>query len=432
MNIPAVLSFSFLGACAGGAPPGELPADQVALADSPALAHLARAYPQAGTVADLFDRDLQPDTAPDPSAWYSHQRNAHVTLPGLWSGTQLRVLSYNVGLLDREYLLGRAFVPHLPERRARQLELLFDDGWDVLILQELWEWHDAQAFARAAEAAGYAHWLGSEDGHSFHGVGLFVRSELIGSTTDQGEVPFDAQRKLEKWPGPGLERAWLEWSFELAGSGETMVVMGTHLTPFVDFWHVRDLQARQLGLRVASLPADAVVLLGGDLNAGPYYSVDSWVNAAGESVDGFWRNASTLPLLAHYGGLVDARVLVNPPDDVVMGDAVPVGGGASYAETPYGSPDFCAEHAGTWTATDCNSISFASYGGDELPSRMDHVLLRDDGGTVRVREGGLAYAEPDPQLGYEISDHYGAWVMLTIGGAVPVPEPVEPAPAPVE
>ena len=124
MIIPSILSFSVLGACAGGTPPGELPADQVALTDSPALAHLATAYPKASTVADLFERGLQPTAAPDPSAWYTHQRNVHATLPRLSSGTELRVLSYNVGLLDREYLLGRAFVPNLPERRERQIELL--------------------------------------------------------------------------------------------------------------------------------------------------------------------------------------------------------------------------------------------------------------------------------------------------------------------
>lgn len=426
MNVPAILFFPLLAACTGGLAPGDQPADQAALADAPALAHLAAAYPDAAVVADLFARDRVPTSAPDPSAWFDADRAAHAALPALQGGTELKVLSYNVGLLDREYLLGRASVPNLSERRARQLDLLFAEGWDVLILQELWEWSDAQAFAQAASVAGYQAWIGSESLHPYHGVGLFVRSSLVGLTNDQREVTYSAQRKLEKWPGPGLERAWLEWSFELAGSGETVVVVGTHLSPFMDFWHVRDLQARQLGLRVAALPADAIVVLGGDLNAGPYYSVDRWVNTAGEEVNGFWRNASTLPLLAHYGGLVDARVLVNPPQDVAFGDAVPVGGGPSYAETPYGASGFCAEHRGTWTATDCNGLSFSSYGGDELPSRMDHIFLRDGTGTLRVLDGGLAHAEVDPALGFELSDHYAPWVTLGVGGTAPGPEPLEP------
>ncbi len=262
--------------------------------------------------------------------------------------------------------------------------------------------------------------MGSEGGHPFHGVGLFVRQGLVARTLAQDEVFYDAQRKTERFPGPRLERAWLEWSFEHAQTGETVVVLGTHLSPFVGFWGIRDLQVRKLGLRVAALPSDALVLLGGDLNAGPYYAVDVWQDAAGEDVGGFWRNASALPLLAHYGGLVDARVLSNPPSDLAEGQAVPVGGGPAHKERPYGVEGFCQDHTSTWTATDCNSLSFANYGGDELPSRMDHLFLRDGQGSARVVDGGLAYTEPDAALGCELSDHYAPWVRLTLGGHPPV------------
>ncbi len=421
----ALACLLLLSACAAKSPSLDLPADQATLADSVVLAHLGSAYPGAETVADLFDDGRSPTAAPDPSRWFDAARADHEALPPLAGGEELSVLSYNVGLLDRKYLLGlgHVFVPRLEDRRPVQLERLFEEAWDVLILQELWEWEDAEAFQAAAEAAGFVAYLGTEKGHPFHGVGLFVRDELVGGTISQTEVFYDVQKGIEKWPGPRLERAYLEWSFTHAVTGDQVVLLGTHLSPFVADWSIRDHQLRQLGLRVSELSSDALVLLGGDLNAGPYYAVDVWKNGAGEDVGEFWRNATTLPLLAHYGGLVDARVLVNPPDDVAEGQAVPVGGGVSYLETAYGQDGFCEQHLGTWTATDCNSLSFDNYAGDELPSRMDHVWLRDGTGSARVVDGGLAYVEVVEALGCELSDHYAPWVKLTLGGETPPPEP---------
>ena len=423
---PSVLALSLLTACQGAPPPLDDPADQTALAGSASLAHLAAVYPDASTVADLFDAEQQPTATPDPSAWFAAERTAHQALPALEGGRELKVISYNVGLLDRKYLLGlqHVAVPRLEERRPLQLERLFDDGWDMLVLEELWEWEDAQAFESAAETAGYDAYCGTEKGHSYHGVCLFAREGLVDKTSSQREVFYDTQKGIEKWPGPGLERAYLEWSFTLAETGEAVVLLGTHLSPFVGDWSIRDHQVRQLGLRVAELPSDALVLVGGDLNAGPYYTVDTWTTGEEEAVDGFWRNATALPLLAHYGGLVDARVLVNPPADVAEGDAVPIGGGQTYLQTAYGQEGFCQTHQGTWTATDCNGLSFDNYAGDELPSRMDHVWLRDGTGTARVVDGGMAYVEPVESLGCELSDHYAPWVTLSLGGEPPAPEPV--------
>lgn len=407
----------FLIACSGSDVPkiGDLDLDLARLRDTEALAHLAPAYGDDATVEDLFNRRLSPSQPPDPTSWQQAMTEHHQSLDELVDPHTLRILNYNVALLDRPYLFTRVQMPFVPERLEAQLDILFDDDWDVLLIQELFEWEHTERFLEVAADRGYAAWPGTPKTSERHGTAIFVRENLVGQTLEQTEVLFDAQRNLERWPGPKIKRGYLTWTFTLQGTPHTLTLATTHMSAFYNFWQVRDDQARQLGLALAS--TDGIVVFGGDVNAAPYYPRDTWIDGDDKGHDDYLRNATAMPLLAYYGGMVDAFSLHGPPGDVEAGDSVPSTGGASYLDQPFGDATFCEREPArsVHSATDCNHNFFLSYAGEEPPARIDHVLLRDPDRVTRVRGAWLDYTEPLPGVDYELSDHYAIAVELEIG-----------------
>ena len=416
------VSLFALAAC-GGWPKdlGDLPEDQILLGDALVLQHIAEALEDSeGLDVATFLRDggLEYSSAPDPSAWMQHIHDTHQALPTLDDALELQVLSYNTGLLSRSYLGNLVEVPEIEPRRTEQFELLFTLDYDILLLQEVWELEDAQAFAEAADGQGYSSWYGTDELHPQHGLFMAVRAELIAGSPDQTEGQFEAQQSVEYWPGPDIRRGWLSWSFELADTGRTLHLYDTHTTAFPDKWSKRDLQARELGLELSSHPDSDIVLLGGDLNAGPYYPSDTWTDGDGKDHGEWWRNASSWALWQHYGGLVDAHGLAQPLEDVTLGDTVPTGGGESFLAEPFGDESWCdTTPVTTFTATDCNSLYFESYAATEVPARLDHLMLRDPEQAVRVVASGLVFTEVLELEGVsvELSDHYGVEANLQIG-----------------
>lgn len=401
---------------------GDAAEDNARLADSTVLAHFADALenPDA-TVLDLFgDKTLPFVHPPDADSLFQTSYERHISLPELTGEPlQLRVLTFNTGLLSRKYLLSKVAVPQIEARRAVMADRLFSAGYDILMLQEVWELDDAQALIDAGEAAGYTVWAG--DGKKFHketGVVLAVRADLIAGNAVQNQGQYQAQWKIENFPGPNLKRGWISWEFDLADTGVHVHLFDTHFTPFYSEWNVRNLQARELGQIVAAVPAEDVVLLGGDLNAGWYYPEDTWVDGEGEEGVGWWANAVMAPLLMYYGGLEDAKNAASPNEDVFLGDTIPRGNGEAMLEEPYGDPLWCgATPHTTYTAYDCNSLSFESYAGTEFPARLDHLFFRDGSGKLRITDQALAFDAPltFDEGEFELSDHYGVEVSLEIG-----------------
>src|SRR5690606_29976957 len=84
-----------------------------------------------------------------------------------------------------------------------------------------------------------------------------------------------------------------------------------------ELWQERDVQARALGGRARSHDEDDIVIVGGDLNAGPYYPEDSFGSDGEATLTGWWHNSMMYPLMLHYGGLVDTHSLIAPARDVV-------------------------------------------------------------------------------------------------------------------
>lgn len=393
--------------------------DDAVLADTPELMHLADALTDPGaTVLDLFDDDLQFDVAPDPTELFEAMHTDHLTLDDGPATRSLSVMTYNLGLLERTYVFFKVEVPYLEERLAHQVDVLFDQGTDILLLQEVWEVDDAEALAVAAEGAGYTVFVPGRESRKLQretGLMIAVKSELIGSEIDQQGLQYQAQWKSENFPGPNIKRGWLEWSFVLADSDVEVHLFDTHLTPFYTEWQTRNLQVRELGLAIAQAPEDAVVLLGGDFNAGWHYPMDVWTDIEGDDHEGWFRNAAMPPLLSYYGGLSDLANLAEVQQDVPAGDLIPTGPTEGWLDEPFGDASVC-DGLHPYTATDCNRLYRENYGATELPARMDLLFLRDGTGRVRARTVETTFVEPiELSAGmYEVSDHYAQEVVIDL------------------
>lgn len=420
-------------ACAKAPRLGSAPADQAVLATTPALAHLAEKLPPSGprTVEELVGSGRWAFKGPpDPSAWLESEVRGET--PPIANGVELSVLTYNTGLLDRTYLSGHVAMPEVAHRSKWLPEALLSSGqWDVLLLQEVWEWEQVERFAMAADKYGYAWYAGTKKRHEQHGIMMLVKEQLITSTADQTEVQFDAQRKIEKWPGPNIKRGYLTWTFEHAPTGRTLRVASAHPQAFPDFWQVRTLQARQLALDLAATDPEATVVLGIDLNAGSYYPQDELGLYKGKPVSGWWRNSLTYPLIRHYGGFTDAMGVRSRPGDVAAMHTLP-----PYSEQWLSVPlgGVCAAQPPVFTGTDCNPLYAANYIGEEYPARLDYVFTRAPEDTLRVVEAGRVYDKPLVLGGRQLmgSDHYAVAASLQLALAPGVSPPVEAAPAAVD
>lgn len=393
---------------------GELDADLERLADHPTLAHLADAIDDDATVLDLFDEALDVGSAPDPTDLFAASHADHAGLPDA-AGEPLRVLTFNTGLLSRRYVVFKVEVPEIDARRERMAAELFGGGWDVLFLQEVWEMDDARALVEAGEAAGYrVFWGEKRKLHRETGLVTAVRASLVDDAEEVDHWQYRAQWGAENFPGPNIKRGAQHIAFTHAATGDAVHLLNTHLTPFYTKWLTRNLQVRELGLAIADIDPGALVLVGGDFNAGWYTPRDVWTDATGEEHPGWWRNPAMPALLAYYGGLDDLANLARPFDEVAANADLGTAD-ATWLDVPYGDASRCDPPNDVWTATDCNGHYFASYGATELPARMDLLWMRDGTGRARARTRALAFVEPlaFDAGAFELSDHYGQEVELT-------------------
>lgn len=337
------------------------------------------------------------------------------------------VLSYNVALLDAELLgfIDYKATPDLEERRRVLPELIFDDdGPDVVCLQEVWREEDVDTFLTKGRALGYRGF--TQDRREYNdGVMIFLKDEAIAGGTVPAlasHAAYTSQDGLEYFPGPGIKRGYLEVEAVHAEAGPLRVFC-THMQAFPETWHGRMRQARELGIaaRTHADPdaAAELVIVAGDLNAGPYYKDETWEIPEGEPQTEWFHNALSYPLLLAYGGLVDAAIMGRPLDlatsDVTLGDTV-VNDAKKSTEVPGVDPDWCAQTpVVTFTATDCNSLYFQQYAGTEYPARLDHVHVRDRPDLV-VTRSELVFTKKMDFAGVQVepSDHYGVLVELLV------------------
>lgn len=413
-----------LPACADEDIPEDLGArveDRVRLVDDPRLAYLAEALADGADarVEDLFYKERAVfASAPDPTPLFELQAAEHAGLPPLTDAEPLRVLTFNLGLLDRWYPLTHVGAPQMGPRRERLPQELLAGDFDVVCLQEIWELEDVGRFAAEAKEQGYALYFGSKEKHVQHGLAILVRESILGDEEQaRVEEQFAAQREIEFFPGPWVKRGFLRWSFTHAPTGRRVHVYDTHMTSFPDLWHERIAQARVIGGEAKSHGGDDVVLVAGDFNAGPHYPEESFGSVDGEPVGEWFNNATMYPLFLHYGDLVDTHSALAPATDVLRMQELllPFDAAKYLAEPLAGRCEAIAVDA--FTGTDCNSLYFEQYAGTEYPARLDYVLLHDPGEHVRVVVSEILYSEPldfGAAGKFELSDHFAYSTTLQI------------------
>jgi len=411
--LPATLAaavFATLPVCsrpAPGAPPLGLPLDQALIRDVPALAHFARALRRDDLrVADLF---TLPENAfaqtPDPTDYFRFLRLPESPSAAAAPAVNLHVLTYNIALLDARIFWGlfpylRA--PLLDERRAPLAEAIFSSDHEVVFLQELWRGQDVALFIETAKKHGYAAFASPRADHT-DGLVLFVKAALVaGQAPAMQSFTYDAQVPSEYFPGPRMKRGFEHVVFVHEDLG-TIHLFNTHMTAFPQNWQKRMSQARQLGLaaRQAAQDGSSLVLLGGDLNGGPYYPEDVFHSPQVKAVPGWWCNTLSYFLVLYYGGLTDLALAAAPSADADV---------TAFAEN-HRSP-------ATWPFTvdeTTNSIYAEQYLGQEFPARIDH-LFGLPASRLAARSTKLAFGDKHKFGGAsgQLSDHFGVSVTLDV------------------
>ncbi len=388
------------------------------LVDSESMAHIADAVSGGAQLraVDLLRGDVDIIAPPDPTDWLQAVQAGNPR--PVADAVPLRVLCWNLALLDVHvgpWVYQQS--PFVDERRRQVIALLVDDGADIIFVQELWHARDQTTLRDLAVAAGYR--VACPPRRHVDGLAVLVREEHVVGELEVEVRPYEVQDRLEALDLPIKERflrSWLRCSFEHPVLGR-LTLFDTHLAPYPPAWRRRVVQARSLGLEVARQPADALVLVAGDLNAGPFYARQSWLAPGDRIQHDWWHNALSLPVLQHYGGLVDLAIRGRSAADADLEvrqarllDNDPV----AAVQAPLSCSD---DHRRAFTATDCNRLYFMQYAGTEQAARLDHVLARDPSGRVHVAGSRHRFVEPTLSVAgerVEPSDHYGVEVELLV------------------
>lgn len=400
---------------------GKASGDNVPLTALPEFAEYLGALNGAAgfTVADLYTKTLTFSATPNPTALLVATQAGDPAAAS--NAVPVRMLSYNLGLLDATVFGFVTYTtsPDLAARQAVIFDLILAEGYDVITFQEIWDSRDVDRLRKVAAASGYWVATSTRDGFT-DGLAIAVKKTFAPAATQVGSDRYEDAEPVEFFPANGYVRGFLYARMNAPGIG-SVVVYSTHMAPFPAFWRSRMANARELGLQLSGHTTDdEIVLVGGDMNASPYYRKNDWQLPNGKSEDVWLSNTISYPVLLHYGGLTDmvvrGRSAADAALDVTLGDLVPNDPGPAL-KIPFGVDGYCQGTPQTlFTATDCNVLYFEQYAGTEFPARIDHLLTRDPKGRVHVAQTALAFTKDVAYGGKTgpLSDHYAQSVDLLI------------------
>jgi endonuclease/exonuclease/phosphatase family metal-dependent hydrolase len=398
------------------------PLDEVRLSDDPRLAHLGEALggKQGLLARDLFT-ELPLKAGPHPGAllraFSSDNPDAHPL------AQSLVVRSYNVGLLDISLFGSGLRILEGPELKARRgvlFERVFSGNVDAVLLQEVWADDDIQKALSAGADAGFSCHTFTEEGGKTGLITCLHKRGLMGRETQGWAQEFEGPAAdVISYAGDVVRSmAWVDFSW--AGVGK-MRIYNLHLSPLFDGRFLRMYQMRAVGLHAKSQTEKRLTLLGGDLNASPFYAQNGWEDGEGQSQWGWWEAAVAYPLGLFYGGFSDLMIRGRPleeSDDEVSHAKALIHHFDNSLNEAYGDESQCpALNRAGLTATDCNALHFAQYAGKEPPARLDHLWAADPTGRIRVERSRLIFTEREVDVGgksMELSDHYGVEAELWI------------------
>jgi hypothetical protein len=330
-------------------------------------------------------------------------------------------LSYNVALLDVALFgvfEGFRRTPTLEQRRRVLPGLVTARDADIVMLQEVWRDQDVEGFARAGLAVGYQAFVHDRSDYN-DGLLILLHNRILNGRVDVDATPYATQDNTEYFPGPGIKRGFMSVRFTHPQLG-VMHVFNTHMQAFPDQWKNRLQQARQMGIAIRDGAGENLAIVGGDMNAGPYYRDAVWKLPEDKQQDSWHQNALSYPALLTYGALDDLLIMGRAGDDalfdVSLGDTI-VNDPSEALTTPGASATFCTDTPPViFSATDCNELYFQQYAATEYPARLDHLLVHDPKGQVKVTKSGLTFTEKKKfyDVTIEPSDHYGVFANLVI------------------
>jgi exonuclease III len=382
------------------------------LVSDPRLAYLAEAL-ETGTSSRLSDLFNNPKfiQAPDPTALLEKMQRENP--PEQADAIPLSLVSLNMGLLRAHLFTTPLTVVEAPvvnERTPAVIDSVLNGTNDIIFVQELWT-PEAQAYAEMAAAKrGYrvAGHVGPND--VMTGLYTFIRADLVDNDfveVEQIDYTGDAADPFTLFVT--VVRGFQVVSFMHPVLG-TVRLYNTHFAPFPNGWRQRLHEQLQLGDHMSSGSSGDIIFAGGDFNAGPYYASPAWTNADGKNVPDWFENALSYPVGLFFGGLDDLFIRGRPQNaaalDVTAGLSV-LNVWEEARVTPFGAQGWCEEHRTDFTATDCNSLYFKQYAGQEAPARMDHLLVRDPHRRVHAENSRIVFDQMQLPWGevVPVSDH---------------------------
>lgn len=391
---------------------GKTPHDELLLSENVHLEHINQALNSGDkTIENIFSGDYTFESAPTPTDLLEFLSSQNIHPTGVPQG-ELSVVSYNVALLIAKVLWMWDYTvsPLVNERLTILPDAIFKKKYDVVLLQEVWRDQDVELIRQAANQYGY---IAHVTNHSAYNDGLVTcikRSKIKPkSVVKTHSHPYHAQNFLEFFPGPHVKHGYQRVSFEHRTLGK-LHIYNTHLIPTPGEWARRMRQARELGLNMRmDVGEQDVGIVGGDMNAAPYYPENEWVTSKGYIEPHWWDNALAYPFLLYYGELKDTLLMAKNTSDAIL-DITLANGIAEHLGQNGWSLNWCQDLPGTTiTASDCNGLFAMQYEGSEYSARLDYLLLRDPSNRLHVKESKLDFTEKYDLPGgskLELSDHY--------------------------
>ena len=322
----------------------------------------------------------------------------------------LNILSYNVSLQENKIdsLIKNQIIEILPF-------IIFRNKFDIILLQGIWAQKDINNFVQTAQTNGYIAFASDKEYYN-DGLISFVKSEIIdlNKLVLYNQQPFLAQG-LELYVDEQLAvGGYQSVSFEHKKIGN-LSFFNTQMDESPNNWANRIDQSKELGLQVNLLASkqSGLALVGGNINAAPYYKYDEWTDYNNNTTKNWYKNTLGYYALLYYGDLDDLFIKGASKKNYLNDKKLFEHISKSPSKNNF---DWC-EKNNNFTVSDCNSLYEKQYGGKHMPARVDHIFAHDKESKIYVKNRKLEFVDKvvlSCGLETELSSHYGISLNLEI------------------
>lgn len=309
---------------------------------------------------------------------------------------KLKIITFNTGLLSAPIY----YVPHYDVRMYHLAPALRASDADVIFLQEVYQ-EEADTLLENELGDDY-HIVKGVNPYKF-GLRVLVKkmiNDLDVHRDETLEYRFPTQRRGEVWAG--YARGCIGMSFTVGNVDRYHYTVNCHLTAVGDQYVTRNAQAEEL-LENIILPIynnrQGMIIMGGDLNASPYYHLGLKVPYMSDYVDTWKSNLTFYPMVLSSFFGIDTFASI------------------------HGDLELYHKEKHRWaTLSRDNEVAKISKSCEWDPyQRLDYLFVKtlDNRTAVKVHQSKLVFTEKNIDLEdgttIELSDHYGFMTELTFG-----------------